>query len=27
VASAAAYLIEWVKHMAGGPGDAGAATQ
>jgi cardiolipin synthase len=22
VASAAAYLIEWVRHMAGGPGDA-----
>lgn len=22
VASAAAYLIEWVQHMAGGPGDA-----
>jgi cardiolipin synthase len=26
VASATAYLIEWVKHMAGGPGDAGAAA-
>ena len=22
VASAAAYLIEWVRHMAAGPGDA-----
>jgi cardiolipin synthase (CMP-forming) len=23
VASAGAYLVEWVRHMAGGPGDAG----
>jgi hypothetical protein len=21
IASAAAYLVEWVRHMAGGPGD------
>jgi hypothetical protein len=22
IASAAAYLVEWVRHMAAGPGDA-----
>ena len=26
VASAGAYLVEWLRHMAGGPGDAGAGT-
>ncbi len=26
VASAGAYLVEWLKHMAGGPGDADAGA-